>query len=202
MPSPCAPFRESLSAMADGEAAPVDVDAVRDHVDGCEPCTVFAAALPGLDRRFRLAPAEPVPDLTARILAAVPTPGLDRARARLTQLRAVLALTGAVQLLLLLPVLLAGDLFAGHATREAGIFQLALGVGFLVVAARPSRSGGLLPVAAVVAALATVTSIGDVVGGSASLLQETVHVLEVVGTGVLWWLHRHDGTATLRPVTT
>lgn len=198
MPTACQPYREALSAIADGEVAPVGREALRDHLAACERCTAFAAASDDLARRMRVAPAEPVPDLTASILEAVDTPAVHRARDRFGQLRVVLAMVGAAQLLLAVTALVATGALAGHASREVGIFELALGVGFLVVAWRPARAGGLLPVAAVVALLATATSIGDVAGGTTVLVQEAAHVLEVVGSGLLWALHRHVGANSLR----
>lgn len=197
--STCEPFRDALSAMADGEVAPVDADAVQAHLDACDRCTAFAAASDELARRLRVTPAEAVPDLTASILAAVDTPDVTRVRARFRQLRVLLALAGATQLVLAAPTLLAGGALGGHASREAVIFELALAVGFLVVAWRPGQAGGLLPVAAVVALLATVTSLADVAAGSASLAQEAGHLLQAVGTGALWALDRRRGRAPLHP---
>lgn len=195
----CEHCRDALSAMADGEVAPVDEPTLRRHLDACTACTAFAAATDDLARRVRVAPAEPVPDLTASILAAVDTPDTARARTRFGQLRGLLALVGVVQLVLAVPTVLAAGALAPHTTREVGIFEVALGIGFLVVARRPSRAGGLLPVAAVVGTLVTLTSLGDVVAGTTTLVQETAHVLEVAGTGLLWVLDRQRGRAVLHP---
>lgn len=197
--SACQPFREALSARADGEVAPVGHDALAAHLEACPTCTAFAAATDDLDRRLRVAPADAVPDLTAEVLAAVVTPRVDRARTRFGQLRALLAVAGLVQLALALPVLLAAG--PGHVSREVGIFELALAVGFLLAAWRPARAGGLLPVAGVVAGLATVVAVGDVVVGTTSLVHETAHLVELVGTGLLWALHHHADPLALRPTT-
>ncbi len=114
------------------------------------------------------------------------------------KLRVLLAFAGFAQLVLAgLSLATAGSL-AGHATREVGIFELALAVGFLVVAWRPGRAGGLLPVAAVVALLATATSLADVAAGTTSLAQEVGHLLQLVGTGALWALDRRHGRAAPR----
>lgn len=199
MSTTCEHVREALSATADGEVAPVGEAAVRTHLDACAACTAFAAASGDLDRRVRVAPAEPVPDLSAAILAAVDTPDTDRARTRLAQVRGLLALVGVTQLLLAVPAMLGTSGLASHAAREAGIFEVALGIGFLVVARRPARAGGLLPVAAVVATLVTVASLGDALAGTASLVQEAAHLLEIIGTGLLWALDRQRGRAVLHP---
>jgi predicted anti-sigma-YlaC factor YlaD len=202
MTSTCEPYRDALSALADGEVAPVGRDALRGHLEACDRCTAFAAATDDLARRVRVAPAEPVPDLTASILAAVETPDVARERSRFAQLRGLLAVVGVLQLVLAVPALLASGDLATHVTRESGIFEVALGVGFLLAARRPQRASGLLPVAAMVAALVTVTSLGDVLAGSTSLVRETVHLLQLVGTGLLWALDRRRGRATLAPVHT
>lgn len=199
--STCEPFRDALSAMADGEVAPVDGDAVQAHLDTCARCTAFAAASHELSRRLRVTPAQAVPDLTASILAVVDTPDVARVRARFRQLRVLLAFTGVAQLVLAAFTLGTAGSVAGHATREAGIFELALAIGFLVVAWRPGRAGGLLPVAAVVALLATATSLADVTAGTASLAQEAGHLLQLVGTGALWALDRRQGRASLHAAT-
>ena len=199
MPASCEPFRDALSARADDEAtglAPEELDA---HLVGCPTCRAHAAALEDLTRHTRVAPAEPVPDLTAAILAAVDTPDPTRARHRFGQLRGVLALVGVVQLVLATPALLAVGALATHVTREVGIFEVALGIGFLVAARRPARAGGLLPVAAVVAGLITLTSMGDLLAGSTTLLRETSHLLEIGGTALLWMLDRQRDRAALRP---
>lgn len=197
----CEPYRDALSARADDEASPVGDDALAAHLDACSACTTFAAAVGDVSRRLRVVPAEAVPDHTLAILAAVETPDRGRVRARFRQLRVILALTGTAQLGLAIPLLVAGSTLAGHATREVAIFQLALGIGFLVVAWRPTRAPGLLPVTAAVAALATVTSLGGVLAGTASLVQETAHVLELTGAGLLWAIDRHLGRPRLQPAT-
>lgn len=201
MPVTCQPYRDALSARADGEAAPVGTDTLQAHLDDCTTCTAFAAALDDLARHTRIAPADPVPDLTASILAAVDTPDVARVRGRFDQLRGLLALVGVVQLLLAVPALVAVDGMATHVVREVGIFEVALGIGFLVVARRPARAGGLLPVAAVVAALVTLTSVGDLLGGTTAWLQESTHLLELVGTILLWRLDRHRDRVMLAPAT-
>lgn len=197
--STCEPYRDALSAMMDGEVAPIGEAAVRRHLDACGRCTAFAAASDDLARRMRISAAAEVPDLTASILASVDTPDVARVRERFKQLRAVLALAGVAQLMLAVPSLVSAGVVAGHVTREVAIFELALAVGFLVVAWRPARAGGLLPVAAVVAMLATVTSLADVTMGSTSVTQESTHLLQLIGTGVLWLLDRQRGRGPLRP---
>jgi predicted anti-sigma-YlaC factor YlaD len=196
----CQPYRDAISAMADGEVAPVSAEVLHGHLDDCSMCSAFAVSVQDLHRRVRVQEADAVPNLTASILAAVDTPAVSRARARFAQLRVVLAMAGIAQLVLLMPFLVSGHALAGHASREATIFQVALGIGFLVVAQRPARAAGLLPVAAVVALLVSAVAVADVLGGTATLLQESVHVIEIVGTFVLWAIVRDQRSAALRPI--
>jgi predicted anti-sigma-YlaC factor YlaD len=196
----CQPYRDAISAMADDEVSPVPADILRGHLDDCATCSAFAVSVQGLHRRVRVHEAEAVPNLTAAILAAVDTPAVSRARARFAQMRVVLAMAGIAQLLLLVPFLVSGHALAGHASREATIFQVALGIGFLVAAQRPARAAGLLPVAVVVALLVSVVAVADVLSGSATLLQESVHVIEIVGMLVLWAIVRDQRAAALRPI--
>lgn len=196
----CEPYRDAISARVDGEVSPVGDDALAAHLHGCSTCTTFSVAVEAFSRRLRVVPTGPVPDRTLAILDAVETPDRGSARARIWQLRVVLALTGIAQLGLAIPLLLAGSTLARHATREAAIFELALGIGFVVVAWRPTRAPGLLPVTAAVAVLVTVTSLSGVLAGTASLVQETAHILELTGAGLLWALDRHVGRPRLQPM--
>lgn len=175
----CGPYREALSARLDGESGPVGSDELDRHLAGCASCRTYAAVLTDLHRRVRVAPAEPVPDLTADVLAAVGAPR------RVRDLRAVLALTGIVQLAIAVPLLVSGS----HATREAAVFELALAIGFLFASWRPRQAAGLIPVTAAMAVLVLVVAAVDVVAGQATLVAESTHLLQVVGAGMLWVLH-------------
>ena len=79
----CSTCREIVSARLDGEATPLEGAAADAHLASCPACTRQRAAYEQLHRRVRLAPAEAVPDLSARILAAVssPSPSVGPARA-------------------------------------------------------------------------------------------------------------------------
>jgi predicted anti-sigma-YlaC factor YlaD len=201
----CDAVRETLSAHADGESGVLDRAAIDGHLPVCPGCAAYATALVDLAGRLRLAPVADVPDLTAAILADAPPapvmaaapPTADPSRWR--TLRGVLALAGIVQLLLALPVLagVGGD----HVAREIGIFEAALGAGFLVAARRPRLAAGLVPLTAVVAALLVVTSVVDIVAGHATPIGETSHLLPVIGTALLVVLERQGG-GTLHPLLT
>jgi len=194
----CGPVRAALSADLDGEDAGVDGEVVDHHLAACASCRRFADALPTVARRTRLAAAAPVPDLTARITRALDTTRADtsrvteRRRRRVRDLRILVALAGAAQLIVAVPLLLGligPDL---HVGRDLGALQVALGVGLLVTAVQPRRAAGLLPVVAVVAAVTVVTASIDVATGTATLVAELTHLSEVVGVLALWGLVRHQ----------
>ena len=142
-----------------------------------------------MHRDVRLARAPAVPDLTAPILASIgsdhrPYPTHERA------LRITLALVAVVMIVAALPALVLGD-DAGlpvHAARHVGSFDLALAVGFLFAAWRPSRVAGLLPVVTALVACLIGTSLLDVLDGRTGALGEVQHAVEVVGLAAAWLL--------------
>ena len=74
--------------------------------------------------------------------------------------------------------------------------DVALAVAFLFVAWRPLRAIGLLPFVAVLSVCLGATAIIDLMHGHAVAVLETSHLLELVGTALLWLLAhpvaRHD----------
>jgi predicted anti-sigma-YlaC factor YlaD len=95
-----------------------------------------------------------------------------------------------VMIVAALPALVLGD-DAGlpvHAARHVGSFDLALAVGFLFAAWRPSRIAGLLPVVAALVACLVGTSVLDVLEGRTGALTETQHIVEVAGLAAAWLL--------------
>jgi predicted anti-sigma-YlaC factor YlaD len=192
----CTDARTAISARLDGEDLPSAGPALEAHLRTCHDCRDFEAASTAVHRRLRLRPAEPVPDLSASIVAALgPTDD-----GRIGGLRAGLAAVAMVQILIALPALILGD-DAGlptHTARHLGSFAVALGIGFLVAAWRPERVGGVLPLtAALVFCLLLTTSI-DVTASRANALSELGgHATELVGLGLLWLLARETGAAAL-----
>jgi predicted anti-sigma-YlaC factor YlaD len=197
----CDDARVALSARLDGEDAGWAPSAVDDHVHGCAPCRAWIECAEATHRQVRLAAAPQVPDLSSRVLAAVgparrtprwltPTPLSARDRG----VRLGLGVIALVQIGVALPALLFGD-DAGlpaHTARHLGSFAVALGVGFLVAAWRPSRIAGLLPVVAVVVACLVASSALDVASGRAAAGGELAHAPELVGLAALWLLARAE----------
>ena len=163
----CELIREAISARLDGESPGVAPEIVDGHVATCAECRAFAEGAGALHRAVRVAPAPPVPDLSAGILAAIgPTPAPDATRSHERGLRVALAILGVVQLGVAIPALLGADGGVDtHSARHLGSFSIALAVGFLFAAWRPARVPGLLPVVAALVACVLGTSLLDVIGG-------------------------------------
>jgi predicted anti-sigma-YlaC factor YlaD len=185
----CHTARTAVSARLDGEELGVDPSDLADHLERCAACRAFARDAESMHRDVRLARAPAVPDLTAPILASIGSdhrahPAHERA------LRLTLGLVAAVMIVAALPALVLGD-DAGlpvHAARHVGSFDLALAVGFLFAAWRPSRVAGLLPVVTALVACLVGTSLLDVLDGRTGALGETQHAVEVVGLAAAWLL--------------
>jgi predicted anti-sigma-YlaC factor YlaD len=176
------------------------------HLATCARCRAYLADARALRRRVGVRSAPPVPNLTSRVMFALAREQSEPAASR-QGLRLGLAVIGLVQLGLSLPALLLGS-DAGvpiHQARHLGSFGVALAVGFLVAAWRPHRIDGLLPLATALVICLIGSAIADVATGHAAATSEFTHVVEVLGLGSLWLLHRsqrwpeetHDRELTL-----
>jgi predicted anti-sigma-YlaC factor YlaD len=186
----CHTIRAAISARLDGEDPGVEAAALDEHMLQCAACRAFAHDAEVMHRDSRLARAPAVPDLTAPILKAI---GSDRPHRHATHERALrFTLVGVALIMIVaaLPALVLGD-DAGlpvHAARHVGSFDLALAIGFLFAAWRPSRIAGLLPVVAALVACLVATSILDVIDGRTGALTESQHIVEVAGLAAAWLL--------------
>jgi len=191
----CDTARTAISARLDGEEPGVDPAELAGHLEHCTACRAFAREAESMHRDVRLAGAPSVPDLTAPILASIGADSRPHA-AHERALRVTLAIVAAVMIVAAVPALVLGD-DAGlpvHAARHVGSFDLALAVGFLFAAWRPSRLPGLLPVVTALVACLVGTSVLDVLDGRTGALTEVQHAVEVVGLAAAWLL-----THPLRP---
>ncbi len=215
----CEETRFALSALLDGETPAIPVETARRHLAGCADCRRWQARAEQLNRLVRVQPADQVPDLTERVLAAVHaeraaasaadrrvsqaaaggSPG--RARWRLA-LRVGLAFVALLQLAFAVWDLLATH--GVHAGQEEASFDIAVAVGFLLAAPYPDRARALLPVAGILAAALLVTTGIDVVNGATTLSHELVHGLAGLEALLLWLLGRTGRRAAapdVHPVT-
>jgi predicted anti-sigma-YlaC factor YlaD len=189
----CERIREAISARIDGEELGVDAAMLERHLRSCFGCRQWESDATALGRTVRVRPAETVPDLSSRILAAIAQEPSARGRRRRTPavVRQGLVLIGVLQLVLAGPDLLSGSGYGrAHALHELGSFDVALAVGFLCAAWRPIRAFGLLPVVAVLAAGLGLTATVDISEGHASTLTEGIHLLELAGFLLVWLLSR------------
>jgi predicted anti-sigma-YlaC factor YlaD len=204
----CENYRLGISARLDGEDVGVDDASLAWHLANCEACRRFESEAIALTRAVRVAATEAPPDLTPTIMAAINEQRVARApRFDPQALRIGLITLAVVQMLLAAPMLIFGrDAGAPiHIAREIGSFDFALAVGFFFVGWRPARAYGMLPlVAAVVGCLAITTAV-DVVRGTATLLSESAHLLDVVGLAAVWEMARsasYPGSSGTRLATT
>lgn len=185
------------------------------HLAGCAGCRDWLAMAQRVNRAVRLQAVE-VPDLTARVLAAVSAPPVTAAHGtappgtaapgtappavsaagadgRRQILRVAVAAAAVAQLALAVPVLLGvGGATGPHATREMASFDIALAVGFALAAYRPRRAAAFVPVAFVLAVCLAATSAMDMVGANTALIHEVGHLSAVVQAALLWGLGRVD----------
>jgi predicted anti-sigma-YlaC factor YlaD len=204
----CENYRLGISARLDGEDAGVDDAALAWHLANCEACRRFESEAIALTRAVRVAATEASPDLTPTIMAAINEQRVAKApRFDPQALRIGLIALAVVQMLLAAPMLLFGrDAGAPiHIAREIGSFDFALAIGFFFVGWRPARAYGMLPlVAAVVGCLAITTAV-DVVRGTATLVNESAHLLDVMGLAAVWEMARsasYPGSSGTRLATT
>jgi predicted anti-sigma-YlaC factor YlaD len=191
----CTRFREAVSARIDGEDPGLPTRAIDAHLAECPDCRAWADAAASPALRSVASPADPDaldPALLARLVR--PTAAAAPARHGLLstlEWRVVLAVIGLLQVALAWP---GGILDDGHASihlaHELTAWDMGLAAGFLVVAWRPARAWGMLPLVGVLVAAMVVTSGFDLVWGHALLGRETVHVLALAGLGCVWALAR------------
>jgi len=204
----CEFYREVCSARLDGAASELEANALDAHLAGCPDCRAWAAEATKVTALARLAPADRVPDLTARIMAAAPVsrpgsvsgpaslPGPAPAIRPVPVARLGLVMVALAQLAIAVPALLGNDAGAPvHIAREQGSWALALAVGLLFAAWRPARADGILPVLGVLVACLAATTTLDVVAGRAAASGEAPHALAGLGL-VLLWLAAHPGAGT------
>ena len=188
----CTTFREAFSARLDGEDTGLPDTHVDSHLAGCADCRTWVAGATALASIVNRAPRDQ-PALDPALLASLTAPP-DEARSGLlatSEWRIVLGLIAVAQLVVSFPGLLLQDGHASvHLAHELTAWDMGLAVGFLVAAVLPARAWGMLPMAVVLVACMTGTSLVDALSGHALLGREMVHGLELAGLGVLWVLAR------------
>ena len=177
----CDQCRTGISARLDDEDPGCPTVSLHAHLAACSECRAFEGEATRLHRLSRVAAAPDVPDLTPRVLATIDT---EPSRTdHLDAWRIGLAVVALVQIALAVPALLFGT-DAGlpvHTARHLGSFDAALGVGFLVIAWKPSRVPGLIPMIVALVAFLFLSSVVDVASGRTAALGELTHSTELLG---------------------
>jgi hypothetical protein len=139
-----------------------------------------------LSRLIAAARSNPGPDHAALVLARGGRP-LPRGADAMRYVIVVIALT---ELVLHVPLLFAGEHNGTpiHTARHLAIVTIAVAVGFLYAAWKPSQASAVLPIAGTMAAMFGVTAVVDLVHGNTKTLTEASHVLDLVMVVLVWML--------------
>lgn len=189
----CDHWVEALSAMADGEDPGVEPRLVEAHLRTCSQCRAFADATEQMMSPTRLGEAPVMPDLSRRVVKAAVL--ADRA-SRWSIVRVVLGVVAVQIVVLAVPDLVRTSGTAAHESRHLGAFSVAYAVGLAMVVLRPARARTMLPVAAVLAGAIAITAVIDVVDGRVPLLDESLHLPELISVGLVWALAAPWGRRT------
>jgi len=194
----CQRARLLVSAALDNEMGVGEEPALRQHLAGCPACRAYADDADALHRVVRITPAAPVPDLTASILAATAEAAAPTTGTTARRLRLALVTIAVVQILIALPMFFSPSDHTAHLSA----FDLALAVGFLWVAARPTQSlAGFLPIGTALVLLCLGLAVLDATHGDGQSVWVVTHSFAVLGMIVAWALeaqtHRRHGDAFL-----
>jgi predicted anti-sigma-YlaC factor YlaD len=185
----CERWREMLSAQMDGEDDPADRPLVDEHLAGCAGCRLWLDRAATVNRLTRTGLATAVPDLSAAILTAAPTPP----RRLITKARLYVALAGvgAVQLILGLTQVGGGasgahvhtglDATPGHLWHESAAWNVAVGAGFLFIALRRSRPSGLVPMLTAFVGMLLLLSVNDLSAARVDATRLVSHGFVIAG---------------------
>ena len=198
----CAQCREDLSARSDDEQSVAQQDTIDAHLATCGACRRFADQAARVTRLARTAVASPEPDVVAAVLGAAPR---TRRRWLAHALRVLLGLVGLAQVeIAFVGVLTAqsgghdsqGITLEGasvtHFAHESAAWNLALGVGFMWIAWRSSRTtaSGMVPMLVTFVAVLAVLVVLDAIAGRVDPERFLLHGLVLLGLILLIVLDR------------
>jgi predicted anti-sigma-YlaC factor YlaD len=178
----CDDARELISACLDGEATADEAGVVDRHLAGCADCAQWREVAHEVTRRVRLTAAPSTPP-RARDLTAV-RPARKRSwRGSVALPRAGLLLVACAQMAISVPIILLGHDHDAplHVAHEEGSFDVALAVGFVLAAWRPSRAVGMRALVGAATLLLLVTAGLDLVNGRTTVADEAPHLLALAG---------------------
>jgi predicted anti-sigma-YlaC factor YlaD len=194
----CEGARIAISALLDSEEPGVEPRQLDQHLAQCERCRRWREDAHEVTRRFRIAPAEaPAPSRTLLESTLAGTRGW-RWPGSATFTRLVLVLVAIGQIAITVPALIFGSDHDApiHVAHEMGAFDLALAIGFLAAAWRPSRARGMSTIVGAAALALVITAAIDLAAGRTSPGDEAPHLLAVAG----WLMLRRLSAFTPLPV--
>lgn len=196
----CTQCKEALSARLDGEESEAERAAVDTHLASCTACHRFADDAARVTRLARTTVATAEPDIVVAVLAAAPRSHRSQL---ITALRVLLGLVGLAQAEMALVGILGAHTHAlatqgvvlqgaslAHFAHESAAWNLSLGVGFLWVAWRSSRTSGMVPTLATFVAVLTVLVVMDAMAGGVDVARLLAHGLVVLGLVLMIALDR------------
>lgn len=193
----CSEIRVLLSARLDHEASVSEETLAGVHLERCSACRAWWSEAGQVTRRLRVRPAEDIPDLSRQVLArSHPVTVGTRQWVRLS-----LGIVAAVDFGLAAPSLLLGyGTDSVHDARHLGSFGVAMSIGLMYVASRPTRAFGILPIVAALATTMLLAAAIDIGNGGASFFGEAHHGLEIAAMVLVWMLAGRPVPPTLRPL--
>jgi predicted anti-sigma-YlaC factor YlaD len=183
----CGAWREAISAQADGEPSPIEARLVDAHLAVCADCRAFAANAHELRRAVSVVASPAQRDLAGSVVRAARA--ADRGSVWWV-LRLGLGVVAVQIVVLSAPALLLGHSAGAdeHSARHLGSFSVAYAIGLLVVALRPAKARGMVPLAAALAGCLAVTAVIDGLDGRTPAVAEVHHLPIVFGLIFLWAL--------------
>ncbi|MBO0768464.1 MAG: zf-HC2 domain-containing protein [Solirubrobacterales bacterium] len=171
----------AISAQLDSEPPEVDPAALEQHLADCAACRAWRERAHTLTRQARLAPARPLSEPPPELLVRLAPP--PRQLVDIAQLRVGLLAVAVLQLIITVPALLLGEDREAplHVAHELGSLELAIAVGLLGVAWRPSHASGAKYLVGAAALGLVLTATVDVLSASTSVPDEVPHLLTVAG---------------------
>ncbi|GAY09089.1 zf-HC2 domain-containing protein [Pseudonocardia sp. N23] len=192
----CPTCRDALSARLDGEDRPGEAEATDAHLAGCAACRAFH------DRSARITRLTRTRLVASTDGAVLELPDVVPERPRVDLVHALLAAAGVAQLALGVTGLLdaagaghhggtLGGAAIAHLGHESAAWNVAVGVGFLVVALRRTRpAGSLVATLGVFTAVLLATSGVDALAGRVEAGRLAGHAVLVAGLVLMVLLHR------------
>lgn len=178
MNATCDVVRASISAALDGETPALSSAGVESHLAECASCARWRADAHEVTRQFRLQRAEAPQAPPEALLASLRQAHRVRRRPSVATARWALVAVAIAQVLVNLHLMISGDI---DGFRDLGAMDMALGVGYLVAAARPQRAAGMRSIVGVAALLLIGSAVIDLIAHRTTAWDEAPHLITLAG---------------------